>query len=212
MSFKKNKITVNYPGLNLKHLSSIKINNNNESFDATFMAQLREPKGIYDLINIWKKVVKEIPSAQLRIIGSGNTELVNAFKTKIKEKSLNENIKLLGFLTDDEAFQTIKQSKIFIFPSHEEGFGLAPLEAQTLGIPIIAWDLDVFEEIFPEGMIKIKFRNIDKFANKVIELLKNKSIRVKLSQEAVNNSKRFDWKKTANFELSLIDKFIDEKD
>ena len=176
------------------------------------MAQLREPKGIFDLVNIWCLVVKEIPTAKLGIIGSGRPELVDNFRNQIKKRGLNKNIKLLGFLTDENAFKTLKSSKVFIFPSHEEGFGLAPLEAQSLGIPVIAWDLDVFEEIFPQGMYKVKFRNIDKFAHKIIEILKNKSTRDNLSQKALLNSRRFDWSKTAEFELSLIDKFIDEKD
>lgn len=69
-----------------------------------------------------------------------------------------------------------RESKVFIHPSHEEGFGVAPLEAQACGLPVVAWNLPVYQEVFPKGMIKVEMGDIKRFADKVLDLLNNKKL------------------------------------
>src|SRR3989344_5542000 len=172
LGFHKKRIIVNHPGINLSFLSKVTSSNRNH-FDALFMAQLRKQKGIFDLIKIWALVVKEIPNATLGIIGKGDSQITEELKINIATLNLEKNITLLGFLDDQTAYETIKASKLFIFPSHEEGFGIAPLEAQALEVPVVAWDLPVFSKIFPKGMIRIPIGKLEQFASKVIHLLSN---------------------------------------
>jgi len=73
-------------------------------------------------------------------------------------------------------------------------------------LPVVAWNLSAFEEVFPEGMIKIKIGNIEKFASKVIELIANKKLYQKLSEEAICNASRYDWDNVAKRELYLLEK------
>jgi glycosyltransferase involved in cell wall biosynthesis len=56
---------------------------------------------------------------------------------KIK-KLAKPNVELLGFLGKDKMLKLLKESKAFIF-SAEEDFGIAPIEAQASGIPVIAF-------------------------------------------------------------------------
>ena len=39
----------------------------------------------------------------------------------------------------------------FVFPSTKEGFGLAVLEAQASGLPVVVSDLPVFREFLADG-------------------------------------------------------------
>ena len=41
----------------------------------------------------------------------------------------------------------LKGASGFLFPSHAEGFGLPPVEAAALGVPILSNDLPVIREI-----------------------------------------------------------------
>lgn len=206
MGFDRVKIQVNYPGININVLNIIKPNSNT-TYEGVFMAQLRESKGIFDLIKIWGIITKTIPNANLAIIGKGEQKNIEKINQMIQTYQLQKNIFLLGFLKDQEAFSLIKSSKLFIFPSHEEGFGIAPLEAQALGVPIVAYDLPVFSEIFPNGMIKIPIKDYKKFAASVIDLLRNKNKHKKLKIEAGQNAKRFNWDKTAEKEREIFSFF-----
>lgn len=206
LGFNGKKMEVNYPGINIEHLETVKPASN--GYDGVFMAQLRLAKGVFDLVKIWKLVKSRLPNAKLGIIGRGSKEILKKLKEEIKKEKLEKNIEIIGYLEDAKAFSTIKASKVFVFPSHEEGFGIAALEAQVLGLPVVAWNLPVFEEIFPKGMIKLKIGKVKKFAEEVVRLLREKKFYQSLSQEAVKNAKRFNWDKTAKRELKLIRELI----
>lgn len=200
--FDEKKIFVNYPGIDHSYLNSVE--KNKEKYEGVFMAQLRVSKGIFELVDIWKLVCKEKPDAKLAIIGRGDENIINEIREKIKKENLEENIKILGYLPDEVAFSIVKSSKVFVFPSHEEGFGIAPLEAQVLGIPVIAWDLPVFNEVFKCGMIKLKMNNIKDFSDNVIKLLRDNYFYEIMSREAQKNASLYSWDSTAERELELI--------
>jgi glycosyltransferase involved in cell wall biosynthesis len=70
---------------------------------------------------------------------------------KIK-KLANSNIELKGYVEKDEMIKLIKQARAFIFAA-EEDFGIAPIEAQACGVPVIAYGkggaLETIRGIFP---------------------------------------------------------------
>lgn len=208
LGFCKKKIYVNYPGIRLSYLNQVTLRDS--GFDGVFMAQLRESKGIFDLVEIWDHIVKTMPKAKLGILGKGNEQDTLKLKNMIKEASLEGNIELLGFLPDDEAFSLIRGSKVCVFPSHEEGFGIVPLECQALGLPVVAWDLPVFSEIFPKGMVKLQRPSYLDFANEVIKLINEKDYYEHMSVEAVENAKRFDWDLTAERQEEIFKKVLNE--
>ena len=193
LGFDSDKIIVNYLGVSNSYLSSFPADKKIK-YDAVYMAQLKPHKGILDLEPIWNIVNRKIPSAVLAIIGKGD-------KNIIRKKN---NAELLGFLPDKKAVTIIKTAKIFLCPSHEEGFGIAPLEAQALGLPVVAWDLSVFSEIFPQGMVKIPIGQTEQFAAAIIRLLTDKKYYCQLSKKAINNARRFSWDKTAGKELKIL--------
>jgi len=207
LGFDPQKIFINYPGIDLKYLKSVRPKTSTE-YDGIFMAQLRQSKGIFDLIRIWRLVFKRKPGARLGIIGKGEKKIIRKMKKEIESASMGENISLLGYLENDRAFSTIKASKIFVFPSHEEGFGITPLEAQALGLPVIAWNLPVFKEVFKKGMVKVDVGNLKRFADEVIKVLADKRFYQELSEKAISNASQYDWCKVAKRELILIKRVV----
>lgn len=202
--FDPQKIVINYPGIDLAYLHSVK--GNHKKYDGVFMAQLRQSKGVFDLIKIWTLVCQREPNARLAIIGQGESQIISKIKLEISSNHLKKNIDFLGFLKNEEAYAIMKSSKVFVFPSHEEGFGIAALEAQALGLPVVAWNLPVFSEIFPKGMIKIKIAKINEFANEVKKLITHVEIINKLSKDAVTNAYKYQWNKSAQREVDLINR------
>lgn len=80
---------------------------------------------------------------------------------------------LRGHLARDLALQAVASADVFCFPSHAESFGLAPLEAAALGVPVILADLDVYLEIgWVHGMncVKHPVGNIAELAQAVLNL------------------------------------------
>jgi glycosyltransferase involved in cell wall biosynthesis len=71
-----------------------------------------------------------LPEKKLVVIGDGS-------QLKGLKKKANSNIEFLGFLESAKVFDTIKNAKGFIHAGIED-FGIAPIEAQACGTPVIA--------------------------------------------------------------------------
>lgn len=200
----ENKIVVNTPGIDLDYFQNLKVNENTKKYQASFLARLNPSKGIFDLIKIWKRVVKELPNAKLAVIGGGSEEIKNKLKKEIKKESLEKNIDILGFLENDRAFSTLKNSKVFLFPSHEEGFAIAIAEAMACRVPVVSWNLPVYKEIFEDNCIQIEENNIELFAEKVLDLMKNDINREKIIDKAEKFINRYSWDSVVQKHLKIL--------
>lgn len=202
LGFNENQITVNHLGINPKYYKDIPPSK--KKYDATFMARLHPSKGIYDAVNIWNTVVKKLPHAKLAIIGGGDKTVTDALKDRIQRNNLENNIDLLGFLDDAEAFALIKASCVFIFPSHEEGFGIVVLEAIACGVPVVAYKLPAYRHTFGQAIKTVQPHNNNRFATTVVDLLSHAKKLENLRQLGFTVLDEFDWDKTASREHGLL--------
>lgn len=65
-------------------------------------------------------------------------------------------MKLLGFVSDEEAKTLMRDCSAFLFPTFYEGFGIPPLEAISAGAKqVVVSDTDVMHEIFGDGVVYV---------------------------------------------------------
>ena len=62
------------------------------------------------------------------------------------------NVIFTGYLTDEEIKALMVSCRAFIQPSFNEGFGIPPLEAMSVGADCIVSDIPVFHEIYGESV------------------------------------------------------------
>ena len=153
-----------------------------KEYDACFLARLNYSKGVFELPEIWMKVVEKYPNARLAIMGKGSDDFIKELNNKIIENHVENNIDLLGYVSSTYGWSIIKRAKCFLFTSHEEGWGMAVAEALTAGTPVVAYDLPVFEKLFPQGTVLCEFKNTDMMAENVCKLLENERYRDNMSE------------------------------
>jgi len=201
--FPKEKVVVNHLGINIKYFQNLTVSSK-IFYDAVFLGRLHPSKGIFDLIKIWKIIIKIKPKLKLAVIGSGDSKIIEKFKKQITNGGLQDNIVLLGHLLDDEAFSILKGSRIFVFPSHEEGWGIAICEAMACGLPVVAYDLPAYRNVFKKGIIVSPMGDFIAYVFNVIKLLNDKQLRIQLAKEAMEQSLKYDIQNTAKSEIELI--------
>jgi glycosyltransferase involved in cell wall biosynthesis len=194
--FDKKKIILRYPGITVPQ----KIDAIGKNYDAITVSRLHESKGIEDLITIWKQVVQTMPDKKLGIIGTGDHDYQRYLLTLIRQKKLEKSITFLGYLDEKKVFEHIKSADIFLFPSHEEGFGMAVGEALAIGTPVIAYDLPAYEHTFKKNMTTIPCFDKQRFAEKTIQQLHKKN-----PQEKNDIVKRFTWENAVHIEQTLYE-------
>ena len=202
MGFPENKIFVSSNGIDAGYFENT--GKTESAYDGIFLGRLSHSKGIVDLIEIWDGVCQEVPEAKLGIIGGGSSEAKSFLKKKINSFGLEKKVVLLGFLGDKKAYPILKSGKVFLFPSHEEGWGIAIAEAMACGLPVVSWDLPVFKEIFENYTVQIKENDIRLFSKKVVELLKHDTLREKAGMDGKEFIKKYSWDSVAAKELEII--------
>jgi glycosyltransferase involved in cell wall biosynthesis len=200
--FNGKKIFVNYNGVNLSRIKDFK--DSPFKYDGVFLGRLNVSKGVFDLLKVWSYVVEKNPNAKLAVIGSGDKRVEKKLRETTSEMKLQENIAFLGYLSDSDAFGILKSAKVFLFPSYEEGFGIAILEAMTCGLPVVTYNLHVYREIFGNSLSVVPVGRTDLMSEIVCFLLENPEVAKLKGQAGVELAKKYDWSKIAEKELSLM--------
>lgn len=197
------KIHVVGNGVNLELIDSIP--KKEKQFDAAFLGRVEPGKGVDALIRSWANVVKQIPSAQLVVIGGGR---LAHYRRLAESKNLSNNIRFVGFTQFKQAIALLKKSKIFLFPSKRESFGLSLLEAMACGLPCIASEIRPLTEIFQKGVIFVKPNDFEAFAEAAVDMLNNDKKRKFLGSQAREYAEMFSWENIVKKEIKILTKVI----
>jgi len=176
------------------------------SYDGCFLARLSPYKGISDLVKIWAEVCRHLSSARIAVIGTERKKYIWQLRKLIHYYKLDKNFDILGALEDDQKYSVLKSSKIFVYPSRLESFGIVVVEAMACGVPIVAYDLPAYRIFGSHVIEKVPFGDIHSFARSVIRLLRNKQKRDCMSQRVKAASRQFGWKQAIEKDLCA---FID---
>lgn len=101
--------------------------------------------------------------------------------------NLPTNVKLLGFISDEDACSLIKNCKAFLFPSLYEGFGIPPLEALALGAKVISSNRASMPEILENSVYYIDPTNYDVNLDEILTLKVDDKDKI-LNTYSFNNS------------------------
>lgn len=150
-----------------------------------------EVKGFDMVIEIGERIFKNYPEWKWYIYGDG-PGLIQLQENIIKH-NLENNIILGGRVKDIEKYY--KEAAIFVLTSRKEGFGLVLIEAGAYGIPSIAFNV-------PEGPVEIivnkengflvKPFDIEEMSERILELIRNKTLRAEMSRVSKQRALQFD--------------------
>jgi glycosyltransferase involved in cell wall biosynthesis len=104
--------------------------------DVIFAGRLLSHKNVDVLLKAIKIVSSKDKNLKCIIIGDGPEK--SRLEELAKTLKISRNIIFKGFLKrKEEVYSLMKSSKVFVLPSSREGFGIAVLEANACGIPVI---------------------------------------------------------------------------
>lgn len=150
-----------------------------------------EQKGFDYLVDAWAIVNKKFPHWQLDIYGHG--ELEEERKQQIKNLGLENNIHL--YPPSKEINKVFSQHSIFALSSRFEGFPLVLIEALASGLAPVSFECkNGPKQMMGDSQLKdflVEPYNISSFAEKLMLLMENPSLRKEISQEVLKVSERY---------------------
>ena len=127
----------------------------------------------------------------------------------IKELKAGKQVKLLGFVPDDELAVLYKSSVCFLFPSLSEGFGLPGLEAMSIGTVLLVSDISVFREVYGDGAIYFDPRSTFSIKNSLDKVLSlEPQGRLRMLKKGKQISNQYSWTKMAKKTLSVYNEAL----
>jgi len=175
-----------------------------------FSAGTLEPRKNFSmLIRSFSQVLKEFPDYKLLIAGSKGWYYDEIFET-VSELNLENNVKFLGYVTEEELEKLYNLAEIFVWPTVYEGFGIPPLEAMKCGCPVITSNTSSLPEVVGEAALKINPKKEKDLTEAIINLLKNSGLRDELKKKGFDQAQKFSWEKSAKDVIKFFNK-LDEK-
>ncbi len=184
----KEKIEIIYNGVALPEKYNKDLSNRN----ILFLGRINKQKGIYDLISVIKKLKKRYNDVCLYIGGSGEEEKIKMY---VKNNDLEDNVKLLGWINEQEKNEILKKCTFFALPSYFEAMPMSILEAMSYQCVVIASDVGGIPQIINSentGFL-VKPGDCDKMYNIFCQLFEDEMLVKKVSSEArITIEKNFD--------------------
>jgi glycosyltransferase involved in cell wall biosynthesis len=183
------KVTVIYPGVDLTRFDVretspiIRCELGLPDWAAVIgvVARLDPIKGHTDLITAFPKILQAVPTARLVFIGDGPA--ASDLRHQVHEVGLAEHVHFLGSRRDIP--RLLRAFDVFVLPSHQEGLGLAIIEAMAAGLPVVATRVGGIPEVVVEeetGLL-VEPRNPPGLAEAIIHLLTNAHTRRQMSSK-----------------------------
>ena len=115
-----------------------------------FVSRISEEKGHEVLIEAFRECLNNISedirsNHYLVLVGGGPQE--DRMKELVAGYGLSDRVIVTGRFSDEDKIKYYSSLDYFVHPSLAEGFGIALVEAMAIGAPVIASDLEVFDEV-----------------------------------------------------------------
>lgn len=146
-------------------------------------------KGEKTLIRAVKEARERGYEVSAVLIGDGSKR--KEFEEYARELDIADHIQFTGLLTSGaEVREELQKNDIFVLPSQGEGIPRGILEAMALGMPVLSTPVGGIPEIL-DGQYLFDPLDSKGFANKICELMENKSELNRMSNENYNTSLKF---------------------
>jgi 1,2-diacylglycerol 3-alpha-glucosyltransferase len=160
----------------------------------SYMGRIQKYKGLDQVVQCLPDLNK-IKETVFVAIGE-NAEDKKRLLTLAKSLGVEKNIVFPGRVSEEEKNALLEISEIFVFPSEQEAFGIAMLEAMAKANAVISTKTEGGRYLIKkENGFVYNFQDVDDLKKKLLKLSQNKNLMNKMQKNNSIKAKNFTWKK-----------------
>ena len=172
----------------------VRKNNRNDYINAVFLSRITEIKGIFDAIEVVKKINK--PKALVKLSIYGELELTDLEKKHFFSQC-DDNIVFKGSLDNALVINELSKYDLFIFPTKAVGEGTPGViaEAFMAGIPVLSSNFPQANVLMSNGKDSIFYKMFDNadLEDKLLHLISDRSTLLEITRGALDKGKTFTY-------------------
>jgi len=159
-----------------------------EAFVLLSVSELNSNKNLKTTLCAFAKL--KYPDMYYLICGTG--AMLESYRQLAEELGISDRVLFPGYRYD--VFEIVHIADVFLFPSLREGLGVAPIEAMSAGVPIIASDIRGVREyaVNGENSILLAPDDVDGFAAAIEKLYSSRALLEQLGIRARKAVEPFD--------------------
>ncbi len=153
-----------------------------------------EEKAVDLVVQALALIAQDHPAIDLLIAGDGPDRA--KLETMVAEMGLSDRVEMLGFKSQQELASLYKGARLFVMPSRfREGLPLVFLEAMAAGVPAIGSAIGGVPEVILDGQNGLVLRDntAEELAVAMRQLLKDQTLRERMSHMAQERARQFTW-------------------
>jgi len=166
-----------------------------KEWNIAFLGRLEKMKAVDLFPEMLTLLKQDYPNLKFLMTGEGS--LKSNLLDDFDNAGVSHMVDYLGVVETKTVPKLINQSRIFIYPSREEPFGLSILEAMACGVPVVTTNVYGPSEIITEGIdgLTVNPDDVNALVEAVSSLLNNEKHRVQIGRRGRETvEKRFDIK------------------
>ena len=180
------------------------------------IGKYRRVKGFEEFLKATALIIKKDPEAKATIVGNGMekleglvAELKLTNKLDIKTESFDYNKED----SNDNLKDSYSSSGVYVSSSLSESFSNTILESMAMSLPVVATATPGAKGLIEheETGLLSPIGDVQKLAENVLRLFRDKELRAKLIINALKKSKNYSWEKVTQMHIHLYEELLNKK-
>lgn len=158
-----------------------------------YVGRLARYKRVDMLIEAFHELTEVFSQYTLRIVGTGAGE--DSLQSLVKKLGLQQRVIIAGSLSDEELWREYLQSRVFVLPSEQEGFGIVLVEAMAAGTPVVALAArdSAARVLITDERDGLLVRTKSEMVSALKRLLSDEALWNRVSEGARQTARNYDW-------------------
>jgi glycosyltransferase involved in cell wall biosynthesis len=166
---------------------------------------IQERKNIARLVEAFETVPNDW---KLVLAGSSSGFGAGKILERIETSPARDRIQITGYLSGPALDRLFARSRIFAFPSLDEGFGMPVLEAMMRGVPVITSNRSALPEVAGDAALQINPDDTEALAGAIQRLIGDSALSSRLIAAGKERAAKFTWRSAVNKTWSLYRELV----
>lgn len=170
-----------------------------------FLGRVTFQKGPGYFLEAAARVLALEPRVKFVVCGDG--DLWPAVVERAAELGIARAVHFTGFLRGDEVRRAYALADVYVMPSVSEPFGIAPLEALALDVPVLVSRQSGVREVLQSGLA-FDYWDVDDLARKILALVRKPRLRRRLARRGRAELEGLRWEDRARRMIEVYEEVL----
>jgi glycosyltransferase involved in cell wall biosynthesis len=169
-----------------------------------YFGRLKKYKSVDHLLQALPAVLQRVPDVRVVIVGEGDDR--QRLEVLARTLRLENTVEFTGFVSEEKKIELLQRMWFKVTTSSKEGWGLTVVEANACGTTVLASNVEGLRDAVQDGETGLLYTygDVNDLAEKMIRLLLDEGLRSRLTRNAIEWAKRFDWDRAAEGTIVLL--------